>query len=152
MDTVLISLIVVALIIFATLLGFAWENSQGVITRDHSSSLPADVPPELVDPNTRLTLVQFSGPFCSYCAAMRRVLGKAVEANPGIVSHREVDITDVPELTRSLRISQTPTTLLVSHTGHLISRINGAAKPDVVNQEIARALESRKAQSDEYLI
>ena len=152
MDPLWIALVVVGLVIASTLLGFAWQNRQGLVTRSRQVSLPPDVPVALLEATTRLTLLQFSGPFCSYCAAMRRVLFEAADKNPREVSFREVDITDYPELTRSLRISQTPTTLLVSHTGHLISRINGAAKPPVVDQEIHEALETRKAQSDEYLI
>jgi thioredoxin-like negative regulator of GroEL len=83
---------------------------------------------------------------------MRGVLQRAVVAHPGVVSHREIDITDHPELTSALRVSQTPTTFIVTATGHVVSRISGAAKPPVIESEIQNALTSRKAASDEYLI
>jgi thioredoxin-like negative regulator of GroEL len=83
---------------------------------------------------------------------MRGVLQRAAAAHPGVVSHREIDITDHLELARALRVSQTPTTFIVTTTGHLVSRISGAAKPPVVEAEIQNALTSRKAASDEYLI
>jgi hypothetical protein len=83
---------------------------------------------------------------------MREVLKGEVAASSGQVAHREIDITDYPELTASLRVAQTPTTFLVSRSGHVISRIRGAAKPPVVAEEIHQALTTRKAQSDEYLI
>jgi thiol-disulfide isomerase/thioredoxin len=140
------------LIIGATLLGFAWQIRQGRVSRAQGSLRPPEVPLELVDTSVRFTLVQFSGPFCSYCHAMRSVLGAAVKNHEGVVAHREIDITDYPELTQELRISQTPTTLIVTHTGHVVSRIHGAAKPPVVEQEITLAIASRKAASDEYLI
>jgi hypothetical protein len=69
-----------------------------------------------------------------------------------VVSHREIDITHHQELTRALRISQTPTTLIVTDTGHIVTRIQGATKPPLVDQEIRNAIELRKAASDEYLI
>jgi thioredoxin-like negative regulator of GroEL len=148
----MIALVLGALLVLATLLGFAWQNAQGRVSRVASSTLPPDVPADLVDSTTRFTLLQFSGPYCSYCVAMRGVLEKATVQHEGVVSHREIDITDYPELTQKLRISQTPTTLIVTNTGHSLARISGAARPPVVEEEIQRAIASRKAASDEYLI
>lgn len=152
MEPLPIALIVGALVIFATLLGFAWQNKQGAVSRKPSPSLPPDVPRDLLDSTAVITLLQFSGPFCSYCAAMRGVLGAEAKSSGGLVAHREIDITDHPELSASLKVSQTPTTFVVSRTGHIISRIRGAAKPPVVAEEVHQALTTRKAQSDEYLI
>jgi len=152
MEPLQIALIVGALVVLATLLGFAWQNKQGAVSRRATPSLPADVPLDLVDPTAVITLLQFSGPFCSYCAAMRGVLGAEAASSQGQVAHREIDITDYPELTASLTVSQTPTTFVVTRTGHIISRIRGATKPPVVAEEVHQALTTRKAQSDEYLI
>ena len=152
MEPLQISLVVGGLLVVSTLLGFAWQNRQGAVSRQSTPSLPPDIPLELVDTQAVITLLQFSGPYCSYCAAMRVVLGKESAASEGQVAHREIDITDYPELTASLKVSQTPTTFLVSRTGHIISRIHGAAKPPVVAAEVNQALTTRKAQSDEYLI
>jgi len=152
MDPLHIVVVLAALLLIATLLGFAWQNAQGRVLRHKAGSLPPDVPLDLVDQSTRFTLLQFSGPFCSYCDAMRGVLQRAVTAHPGIVSHREISIVAYPELTSALRVNQTPTTFIVTTTGHLVSRISGAAKPPVIEAEIQNALTSRKAASDEYLI
>ena len=152
MEPLQIALIVGALVVLSTLLGFAWQNKQGAVSRRARPSLPADVPLDLVDSTAVITLLQFSGPFCSYCAAMRGVLGAEAASSKGQVAHREIDITDYPELTASLAVSQTPTTFVVTRTGHVISRIRGAAKPPVVAEEVHQALTTRKAQSDEYLI
>ncbi len=152
MEPLQIALVVGALVVLATLLGFAWQNKQGAVSRKASPSLPADVPLDLVDSTAIITLLQFSGPFCSYCVAMRGVLGAQAAASKGQVAHREIDITDYPELTASLKVSQTPTTFVVTGTGHIISRIHGAAKPPVVAEEVHQALTTRKAQADEYLI
>jgi thioredoxin-like negative regulator of GroEL len=156
MDTTEVILIVVSLVLVASVLGFAWKKSQGRITRstphatEHATA--PEVPRDVVDPHAVFTLLQFSGPLCSYCAAMRTILGAHVENNPGVLAHRELDITDYPELTSTLRVTQTPTTLLVTQGGHVHSRIRGAATARVVATEIQHALEARKAQSDGYRI
>jgi thiol-disulfide isomerase/thioredoxin len=152
MEPLQIALIVGGLVILATLLGFAWQNKQGAVSRKSSASLPPDVPLDLVDQHAAITLLQFSGPFCSYCQAMRGILGAEAASSDGLVAHREIDITDHPELTKSLTVSQTPTTFVVTRSGHIISRIQGAAKPPVIAHEVHEALTTRKAQSDEYLI
>lgn len=152
MDPSTVALILGALLVTATLLGFVWQNQQGQVSRAQRHALPPDIPAELIDQTTRFTLLQFSGPFCSYCDAMRGVLSRAVAHYEGVVSHREIDITDVADLTRTLRISQTPTTLIVTDTGHIVATIRGAAQPPVIDQEIRNAIATRKAASDEYLI
>jgi len=152
MEATTVALIIVALLIITTLLGFVWQNQQGRVSRAQRQALPPDVPLDLVDRNTAFTLLQFSGPFCSYCDAMRGVLSRAATAHEGVVSHREIDITEYPELTRRLHITQTPTTLIVSSSGHIATTIRGATKPPVIDQEITNAISTRKAESDEYLI
>ena len=152
MEPLNIFLILLGLLIVATLAGFAWQNRQGSISRSSAPDLPPDIPLDLVERDSIITLLQFSGPFCSYCQAMRGVLSREVATHDGAVAHREIDITDYPDLTRTLRVNQTPTTFLVTSSGHIVSRIHGAAKPPIVANEVARALSHRKAQSDEYLI
>ena len=147
-----IALVVGGLLVVSTLLGFAWQNKQGAVSRKASASLPPDVPVELIEQGALITLLQFSGPYCSYCQAMRVVLGNEAVSSEGNVAHREIDITDYPELTASLKVSQTPTTFIVTGSGHIISRIHGAAKPPIVAHEVQQALTQRKAQADEYLI
>ena len=151
MDTIAIFLTLLSLLFVATLLGLWWKGNQGRVTREPNHAVPPDVPVDLVDKKAVLTLLQFSGPFCSYCDAMRGILSRLSEELEG-VSHREIDITDHPELTSTLRISQTPTTLLVTPSGHLHSRIRGAATAAAVREEVTHALEYRKAHSDGYLI
>lgn len=152
MDPLLVVALLGGLLVLATLLGFAWQIRQGRISRHGGFHRPPEIPLDLIDTSSRFTLLQFSGPYCSYCVAMRGVLGRAADAHNDQVAHREIDITDHADLVQALKINQTPTTLIVHHTGHIVSRIHGAAKPPVVEEEITRAIESRKAASDEYLI
>lgn len=78
------------------------------------------------------TLLQFSSAFCAPCRATRRVLGEVAEVVPG-VSHVEVDAEQHLELTRTLGILRTPTTLVLDAAGREVSRAGGVpGKPQVI--------------------
>lgn len=152
MDPLLVLTVLGALVLSATALGLVWQSRQGRVSRLGRAQRPADLPLALIDTKSAFTLLQFSGPYCSYCAAMRKILGEAATRHSDTIAHREIDITDYPDVVTALRISQTPTTLVVDSAGHIHSRIHGAAKPATVEQEIQQALDARKAATDEYLI
>ena len=152
MDPLIVLVVLVGLVLGATAIGVLWQSRQGRVSRLGRQKRPADLPLSLIDTTSAFTLVQFSGPFCSYCAAMRKILGEAANRHGGSIAHREIDITDYPDLVSSLRISQTPTTLIVDRAGYIHSRIHGAAKPAIVENEIQQALDARKVATDEYLI
>lgn len=76
-------------------------------------------------PGERATLLQFSSAFCAPCRATRRVLGEVAEVVPG-VAHVEVDAEQHLELTRTLGILRTPTTLVLDAAGREVTRAAGA--------------------------
>ncbi|MDQ1104906.1 thiol-disulfide isomerase/thioredoxin [Nocardioides zeae] len=76
-------------------------------------------------PGERATLLQFSSAFCAPCRATRRVLGEVAEVVPG-VAHVEVDAEHHLELTRTLGILRTPTTLVLDAAGREVTRAAGA--------------------------
>ena len=76
MDSLAVSLLLLALVFVASLAGLWWKGSQGRVTRPAPNALLPDVPLDLIDTTATLTLLQFSGPYCSYCAAMRIILGQ----------------------------------------------------------------------------
>jgi thiol-disulfide isomerase/thioredoxin len=138
---------IVALVALSTLLGFGWKARQGSVRRDSQSEIPLN----LIDPDARLTILQFSGEFCSYCPLMRAHLTRAASAQER-VTHLELDIAQHLELTSKLHILQTPTTLLVSPKGRVLARIAGVAQPRNIQIEIAAALDAARMESDDYLI
>lgn len=148
MDPVSSLLALGGLVIVATALGLVWKARQGVIRRDTHDGV---VPREFLVQDAWLTLLQVSSPMCSYCPAMRSVLSAEAESRPG-VAHRDIDISEAPELIQTLHIRQTPTTLLVTRDGHVAATIKGAAPRSVVAEAIDTAAAERKAQSDEYRI
>lgn len=93
----------------------------------------------LIDADADVTLLQLSSPVCSACAAMRRVGGQLSGADARI-GHRELDVTEHPELVRELGVVSTPTTLVVDRDGRVRSRIIGAATPTTVRATIEDAL------------
>ena len=83
----------------------------------------------------RVTFLQFSSEMCSQCAQTARVF-KELESNSDDILHIEVDITNRLDLARKFQILQTPTTLVLDHTGRVTSRIGGVAKPQTIQDEI----------------
>ncbi|WP_069174019.1 thioredoxin family protein [Streptomyces griseus] len=80
----------------------------------------------------RATLVQFSSAFCRPCGATRRVLTEVAAMVDG-VAHIEIDAEAHLALVRSLRISRTPTVLVLDAAGRVVRRAAGQPRTaDVV--------------------
>lgn len=90
---------------------------------------------------SRATLLQFSSAFCAPCRATRRILADVAEVVPGI-AHVEVDAEHHLGLVRRLGILRTPTTLILDHNGHEVSRASGAPRKEEVLASLARAIEA----------
>jgi len=138
-----------ALIAVSTVIGFIWRAGQGRVRR--GAAVASDIPATLINPDSSLTLLQFSGEYCSYCPLMRKHLQAVAAATPG-VHHLEIDIAEHSELTAKLHIMQTPTTLLVSPRGRVLARISGVSQPTKLQTEVAAALAAARMESDDYLI
>jgi thiol-disulfide isomerase/thioredoxin len=72
----------------------------------------------------RATLVHFSSAFCAPCRATRQVLAR-VEAAVDGVRHVEIDAESHLDLVRRLRITRTPTVLILDAEGRVRSRATG---------------------------
>ena len=148
MDTLTIAGIVVGLLALTTAIGVAWKSGQGAIdTRVDRGAIPR----RLLGDGAQITLLQVSSEMCSYCAAMRRALGRIAHTTPG-VSHVEIDVVDEPELVKALAISQTPTTLLVAASGDIVTWIRGAATEVSVRQAIDEATKRLEEESNDWSI
>nr|WP_329812098.1 thioredoxin family protein [Streptomyces sp. GSL17-113] len=80
----------------------------------------------------RATLVQFSSAFCQPCRATRRTLAQ-VAAMVGGAAHLEIDAEEHLELVRELRITGTPTVLVLDRDGRIVKRATGQPrKADVI--------------------
>ena len=78
------------------------------------------------------TLVQFSTAFCAPCRPTRQVLAQVAGMVDG-VTHVEVDAAARLDLVRRLRISNTPTVLVLDPAGAIVSRAAGLPrKADVI--------------------
>lgn len=86
----------------------------------------------------RATLVQFSSAFCAPCRATRRVLGEVTTLVEG-VSHVEIDAEQHLDLTRSIGILRTPTTVVLDAEGREVTRATGAPTRDQVLSALAQA-------------
>jgi len=70
------------------------------------------------------TLVQFSTAFCAPCRPTRQILAQVAGLVDG-VRHVEVDAADRLDLVRRLRISTTPTVLVLDRQGAIVKRASG---------------------------
>jgi thiol-disulfide isomerase/thioredoxin len=78
------------------------------------------------------TLVQFSTAFCAPCRPTRQILAQVAGMVDG-VRHVEVDAADRLDLVRRLRISSTPTVLVLDRQGAIVKRASGLPrKADVI--------------------
>jgi thiol-disulfide isomerase/thioredoxin len=78
------------------------------------------------------TLVQFSTAFCAPCRPTRQLLAQVAGMVDG-VSHVEVDAAERLDLVRRLRISSTPTVLVLDRQGAIVKRASGLPrKADVI--------------------
>ncbi len=148
MDTLTIAGIVVGLVALTTAIGVAWKSGQGTIdTRVDRGAIPRHLRGDSVG----ITLLQVSSEMCSYCAAMRRALGHIANTTPD-VAHVEIDVTDEPDLVKTLGITQTPTTLLVAASGDIVTWIRGAAAEASVRQAIDEAKKRLEEDSHDWTI
>jgi len=78
------------------------------------------------------TLVQFSTAFCAPCRPTRQILAQVAGLADG-VRHVEVDAAARLDLVRRLRISSTPTVLVLDRQGAIVKRASGLPrKADVI--------------------
>lgn len=125
-----VALVLLGLVAFATLLGMLWRASQGR-SRAASGTI-ADV-----DLGRGATLLQLSSEYCAPCRATARVLDTFATDD---VRHIEIDIVDRPDLVSRFNVLQTPTTLILDRDGAIRARIGGAVRRDVVAAELERVL------------
>jgi thiol-disulfide isomerase/thioredoxin len=72
----------------------------------------------------RATLVQFSTPFCAPCRPTRHMLTRVAGMVEG-VTHIEIDAAARLDLARRLRVTSTPTALVLDPGGGIVSRATG---------------------------
>jgi thiol-disulfide isomerase/thioredoxin len=114
----------------AGVFGLWWSQRSGRFnpTADPEGSL-TDLPEPLGE---RATLVQFSSAFCAPCRATRQLLGQVAGLIDG-VSYIEVDAESNLDLVRRLHVNRTPTVLVLSSSGRIVSRAVGLPRqPDVI--------------------
>ena len=133
--------LVVALVA-ASALGLAMRRRSGRFRPGPAAAVSATAAPvnpevltedDLGSPLGRqATLVQFSTAFCAPCRPTRLLLAQVAGMVDG-VSHVEVDAAARLDLVRRLRISSTPTVLVLDQQGAIVKRASGLPrKADVI--------------------
>jgi thiol-disulfide isomerase/thioredoxin len=136
--TGLVVLAVTLLLAAAAGLVLRSRNGQVRATREAASTGAAALVAQLdalgVERGERLTLLQFSSPFCAPCRATRTLLADVARTAPD-VRHVEVDVgAGDPELAlvRHLDIRRTPTTVILDSHGEELARASGVPRREQV--------------------
>ena len=128
--------------VIALVVALAAASGLGLVMRRRASGImkPAASPgPEVLTAEDlggplgpQATLVQFSTAFCAPCRPTRQLLAQVADMVDG-VSHVEVDAAARLDLVRRLRISSTPTVLVLDRQGAIVKRATGLPrKADVI--------------------
>ncbi|HEY6424782.1 MAG TPA: thioredoxin family protein [Pseudonocardiaceae bacterium] len=110
----------------ATVSGLVWRSRQGRLRTVAAATLPEPVLRQ-VDATAAVTLLQLTTPICARCPQAHVVLGELAAATPGI-RHTELDLAAYPELAGNLGVRSTPTTLVISRSGHELFRVAGVPR------------------------
>lgn len=93
-----------------------------------SDDLPAPVR-DLLAPG--VTLVQLSTTFCAPCRHAKVILSDLADRTEGL-THAELDVTNLPDVTTRLGVMRTPTTLALASDGTELLRVGGVPKRDAL--------------------
>ncbi|QUQ70311.1 TlpA family protein disulfide reductase [Kutzneria sp. CA-103260] len=127
--------VLLAVLAAATVLGFLLRGRDGRVQhRKPVADLPAQVR-DLIDPASPVTLVQLSTTFCAPCRHTRVLLSDLASKTDGL-EHRELDLTDLPEVATSLKVLRTPTTVAFTPDGAELLRVGGVPKRDVLAEAL----------------
>lgn len=131
-------LLVAAVLLAATALGFWWRSRNGRYTAvdpkvvDAAHALPGAASGERltaeelgVPLGAKATFVQFSSEVCAPCRRTHAVLQRLVEDVDG-VAHVELDVVEHLDLVRAFDVMRTPTLLVLDAQGSVRGRMSGA--------------------------
>lgn len=111
----------------ATLFGLFWQHRQGRVQPGGGVAPGPGLPDGMLDGTAAVTLLLLTSPVCARCPQARTTLRELATAIPG-VRHTEVDLGGHPELATELGVRSTPTTLVISRTGHELFRVIGVPR------------------------
>jgi thiol-disulfide isomerase/thioredoxin len=128
--------------VIALVVALAAASGLGLVMRRRASGImkPVASPgPEVLTAEDlggplgqQATLVQFSTAFCAPCLPTRQLLTQVADMVDG-VRHVDIDAAERLDLVRRLRISSTPTVLVLDQRGAIVKRASGVPrKADVI--------------------
>lgn len=144
--------IAAAVLAAATVVGLLWQRRNGRIRAvEGGGAVPgdtteADALARLgVEPDTPVTLVQFSSAFCAPCRATRRICAEVAARFDG-VRHIEVDAESHLDEVRALGVLRTPTLFVVAPGHRIVNRASGAPSKSSLVAVLAPYLPARSAE------
>jgi thiol-disulfide isomerase/thioredoxin len=146
-----------AVLVVATVLGLIWQRRAGRF-RPGPAAGPAGPAAAIRDAalteadlggrlGERATLVQFSTAFCAPCRPTRQILAQVAGMVDG-VTHLDIDAAERLDLVRRLRISSTPTVLVLDPAGAIVKRAVGLPRKADVIAALGSVVTSADAAAD----
>ncbi|WP_043534712.1 thioredoxin family protein [Actinomyces polynesiensis] len=126
--------VLAGLVLVGVLIGVVLRVRQGRVRHAEGAAV------DLVEPDSRLTVLQLSTPMCTRCPGTARLVRGVVDQRPG-AHHREIDLVDRPDIADRFHVASTPTLLLVDGSGRVRRRIVGAPSRDDLTHAIDELLE-----------
>jgi thiol-disulfide isomerase/thioredoxin len=127
--------VLVGAVAVAMAAGFLLRARNGKLRRARTSSLPAQVA-ELIEPSSRVTLLQVSTEFCAPCKHAAVALTTLAKDLDG-VHHVDLDVTHQPDVAERLGVLSTPTTLALTPEGAELFRFSGLPRVDELTDRLA---------------
>jgi len=134
--------LLVALVALVAIVGLIWKARTGKAKQVDSGNRVNLAELAIVkdgktvtELSTRVTFLQFSTDFCTFCGPTAKMLQTLEKSDPN-VTHLEINVTDRLDLVKKYNIMQTPLTLVLDQRGEIQSRISGAPKAHTLVTEI----------------
>ncbi len=142
MERVVVLLAIVALVAAVATVRRARDGRVRALPTDAGPAAVTDLA-ALADPGAAITLVEFTAPTCSTCAAARAVLEEVASGRD--VAVVDVDVADALDVARAHRVMRAPTTLVVAADGALLGRVAGIPRRDELAALLDAAEQVRSA-------
>lgn len=124
-------LVVIALVAIASL----WYRRANGVARRELATFPAAALKQMGVSKRGQTLLLFTSPGCSTCAAAKRILDAAAARYgvPVVVA----DVTEHPEIAAARHVYRAPTTFVIDEQGRALLRISGVPREGEVEHVLA---------------
>jgi thiol-disulfide isomerase/thioredoxin len=131
--------VLVATLVLATAVGLVLRSRNGRLRSGGIATGGWALAGASSSGSDRVLLLQLSSPVCSPCRQTAALLTELSARRPGVV-HREIDVTERPDVARELSVMRTPTVVAFGPDGSELVRVSGVPRLPELEAAIAPGL------------